>query len=70
MEGETVKGGSMPKPDAEQDMANTAPEDYSTNEEAVVLPWLAGEQKVAVRWISPVYNQFTREAPVERPGKK
>lgn len=65
-----MKGASLPKPDSKQDMANTDPDEYSTNQEAVVLPWLAGEQKVAVRWISPIYSQFTRKAPAERPGKK
>ena len=65
-----MKGGSTPKPDPEIDMGNTANDDFSTNQESVVLPWFAGEQKLALRWISPVYNQFTREAPQERPGKK
>lgn len=65
-----MKGGATIKPDSEIDMANTDAEDFATNQEAAVLPWVAGEQKVALRWISPVYNQFTREAPVERPGKK
>jgi hypothetical protein len=65
-----MKGGSANIPDPDLAMANTEAEEYSTNQEASVLPWLAGEQKVALRWISPVYNQFTKEAPVERPGKK
>lgn len=51
-------------------MGNTDGEDFSTNQEAAVLPWFAGERKIALRWISPVYGQFTKEAPQERPGKK
>ena len=65
-----MKGGSGIKPDPALDEGNVNGEDVSTNQEATVLPWCAGEQKIAVHWISPVYNQFTKEAPNERPGKK
>lgn len=59
-----------PTPDPAIETANIQPEDMATNQEATVVPWLCGEQKVALRWISPAYNQFTKEAPIERPGKK
>lgn len=65
-----MKGGSIKPTDPSLDTGNTAPDEVATNQEAAVLPWGVGETKVAVRWISPVYNQFTREAPAERPGKK
>ena len=65
-----MKGGAQTKPDPEIEMANTDSEDFSTNQEATVLPWFAGERKISLRWISPVYGQFTKEAPQERPGKK
>jgi len=65
-----MKGTSIKPIDPDLENGNTAPDEVATNQEAAVLPWLAGEQKVAVRWISPVYNQFTKEAPAERPGKK
>lgn len=64
-----MKGASNIKPDQEIDMGNTQPEDYSTNQEATVLPWFTGEQKIAVRWISPVYGQRT-VAVSTRPNKK
>ena len=70
MEAQAVKGGASSKPDPEIDMGNTDGEDFSTNQEATALPWFTGEQKIALRWISPVYGQFTKEAPEERPGKK
>ncbi len=66
MKGTNIK----PVADDSLDTANVQPEDMATNQEATVVPWLCGEQKVALRWISPAYNQFTREAPAERPGKK
>ena len=62
--------GSPNLRDAPQDTGNLEPEDLATNQEAVAVPLGAGEFKVAVKWISPIYNQFTREAPTERPGKK
>ena len=65
-----MKGGATNIPDDQQDVANTSAEDYATNQEAVPLPWFCGEQKIALHWISPVYNQFTKVAPNDRPGKK
>lgn len=65
-----MKGGGTNLPDPDLNMANSEAEEYSTNQEASVVPWFCGEQKIALRWVSPVYNQFTKEAPVERPGKK
>ena len=62
--------GTRNVPEPDPDMGNLNEDELSTNQEATVLPWGCGEFKVAVHWLSPVYNQFTREAPVERPGKK
>ena len=45
-----MKGSSNIKPDPELEIANNNPDDYSTNQEATVLPWFTGEQKIAVRW--------------------
>lgn len=64
-----MKGASNIKPDPELEIANNNPDDYSTNQEATVMPWFSGEQKIAVRWISPVYEQQTK-AVTDRPGKK
>lgn len=65
-----MKGGVKNQPDPEQDTANIDPEEMSTNQEGIVVPWGCGEFIVSLRWVSPVYNQFTKEAPIERPGKK
>jgi hypothetical protein len=65
-----VKGESRNQPDPEINDGNTEPEDFSTNQESASIPWFCGERKLALRWISPIYNQFTKEAPQERPGKK
>ncbi|MBN8249106.1 MAG: hypothetical protein J0L84_16890 [Verrucomicrobia bacterium] len=64
-----MKGGANIQ-DAQQDPANLEAEELSTNQEAAVIPMFAGEAKFALVWLSPAMNQFTREAPAERPGKK
>lgn len=65
-----MKGAERYVPDPANDPANTDQNDYATNQVATVIPWMRGERLVAVRWISPIYNQFTKPAPAERPGKK
>lgn len=65
-----MKGGGSKPPEPEADLANTDARDFSTNQAAQVVPIFWGEREVALRWISPLVNQFTREAPAERPGKK
>jgi len=54
---------------AEPEVAGTDEEDISTNQEALPVPYIAGERKVAVRWLSEVYNQYTVEVEVDT-GKK
>ncbi len=38
-------------------------ETLSTSQESVPVPWLAGERKIAVNWITRVYNQRAQETP-------
>jgi hypothetical protein len=42
----------------------------TSNQEAIPVPYLAGEFVVPLRWISPIYNQAAREAPAGSSGKK
>ena len=56
-------GKSNPNPPApEQEIGNLEPEDVVTNQEGIAVPWLCGEAKFALRWISPAYDQFSRKA--------
>lgn len=64
-----MKGGGSIKPDPALDEGNLTGDDFSTNQEATVIPWCVGEQKIAVHWISPVYDQFTKQQ-TDRPSKK
>ena len=65
-----MKGGSVNLPDPNAEPGNLNPDDLATNREAVPVPLVAGEVKAALVWLSQPWNQFTKEAPMERPGKK
>jgi hypothetical protein len=62
--------GSTKKQTQKLDTGNVQPEDIATNQQATAIPLACGTNKVALRWICPARNQFTRPAPVTRPGKK
>ena len=64
-----MKGGGTPnKPQPEPDLANLSQEELASNQEVKCIPWVGGERKVAVTWISPVYQLFSKDAP--GPSKK
>ncbi|OAM89354.1 hypothetical protein OH491_13470 [Termitidicoccus mucosus] len=52
------------------DLAGIDEDTQTTNQEAVPVPYVAGEVVVSMHWISPIYNQFAREAPADQRGKK
>jgi hypothetical protein len=54
----------------EHDEANLEEEAFATNQEAVPLPWMAGTNRVALRWLAPALGMLAEQAPDERPGKK
>lgn len=58
------------KPPVEPEITGLEEESIANTQEATPVPILAGERRVSVVWISRVYNQFTKEAPEERPAKK
>ena len=49
---------------------NVDPDEISSNQQVIPVPMFAGEMKLALQWLCDPYNQFTREAPADRPGKK
>jgi hypothetical protein len=57
-------------PAADPDIGGIEQEDASTNQEATPLPLFAGERVLKTYWLMPAVNQFTKEAPAERPEKK
>jgi hypothetical protein len=63
--------GSNPQtPDPTPEKTGIEDDSISTAQEAVPIPMLFGERKLAVKWISRVYNQRAQEAPLTKPGKK
>lgn len=57
-------------PDAEPDPGNLSDDELSTNQQVVVVPVFCGEAKFALKWLCDPFNQFTKDAPLKRPGKK
>lgn len=57
-------------PDTEPDPGNLSDDDLSTNQQVIVVPVFAGEAKFSLKWLCDPFNQFTKDAPVSRPGKK
>lgn len=62
-------GGSK-KPSPKPDTGNVQENEVATNQQAISVPLVMGTNKVALRWITPATNQFTKPAPTQRPGKK
>lgn len=63
-------GSRSYKSDPASEAVPAEDESLSSAREAVPVPYLAGTRKIALRWITPIYNQHAEEAPAERPAKK
>lgn len=59
---------SAPPPRLE--LAGIDDTNMASSQEAVPIPFTAGQFAGPLRWISPIYNQRAVEAPQTRPGKK
>ena len=57
-------------PDSEPDPANVSDDELASNQQVVVVPLFCGEAKFALKWLCDPFNQFTKDAPAKRPGKK
>lgn len=63
--------GSTKQPKAtEPDLAGMDSNSQPTNQEAIVLKYVAGEYICNAQWYTPIYNQRAVESPTTRPGKK
>ncbi len=62
-----AKGGY--KPDDQPEIAGLTDE-FSNSQEVIPVPIIAGERLVPLKWITRIYKPYTKEAPMERPGKK
>lgn len=50
-------GNKNSTPDPEPEIAGIEDETLSNSQEALPVPVMTGTRKLAVRWISPIYNQ-------------
>ena len=62
--------GINDRPDPEADLGNLSQDEMSSNQQVVVVPVFSGEAKFGVKWLCDPFNQFTKDAPMKRPGKK
>ena len=59
----------LEKPDAPRKVGNVSADKVSTNERRVI-PFGRGKYITAALHVGQIYDQYTIDAPVERPGKK
>lgn len=52
------------------EVAGLDAETQGSAQESTPIPFAAGENIVAARWLSPILNQFAQIAPEEARGKK
>lgn len=57
-------------PDTQPNDTGLEDQQLSNSQESKPVPILFGEYRVAVTWISRIYNQRAVEAPLARSGKK
>lgn len=57
------------KPDDQPEIGGLGDE-ISNSQEVVPVPIIIGERMVPLKWITRIYKPYTKEAPMERPGKK
>jgi hypothetical protein len=65
-----MSSGSRNPPPPKLELAGIDEDTQTTNQEAVPVPYAAGEFVVSLHWISPIYNQYSQEAPADQRGKK
>ena len=64
-----MKGGNQPATEPEPTGIDN--EEMSNSQEGTPVPFIAGERRLAIKWISRIYNSVAKEAPAQRPsGKK
>ena len=57
------------KPQPLPDYANLDQSELASNQQTAVVPWHEGIRRIAVTWVSPPYNIFTKNADTT-PSKK
>jgi hypothetical protein len=57
-----MKDGTSNKPEPVQDLADLDQSELASQQAATPVPYCAGERKIAVQWISPVFNLYSKSA--------
>ena len=61
-------GGSSSSKTPVPELADS--ESLSTSQEAVPVPFMVGERRIALSWITDIYNQYAVESESEGTSKK
>lgn len=61
-------GGESNKATVTPELADD--ESISTSQESVPVPWLVGERRIALSWITDIYNQYAVESDAYSVSKK
>lgn len=64
-----MKGGKPQQRDPVPDPANLSQQELSSNQEVTAIPWFCGQQICSLIWITPIYNQFTKDIDTGGKGK-
>ena len=57
-------------PSVEPDLADQNPDNTAATNTAAPVRYIAGTRKLAVTWVSRIYNLRAVPAPADRPAKK
>lgn len=57
-----MKDAAPNRREPDPDPANLSQAELVTNQEATVVPWFVGERKIAVTWVTPVYDMFSKDS--------
>ena len=65
-----MSAGTSTPPDDTTDEFKAEDESLTTNAAAAVIPFLIGQGKTTVRWLTPIYGQHVVAVPSKSGGKK
>jgi len=63
-----MKGAQAQSQPLQPDPANLSQAELASNQQTTAVPWVCGERKIAVTWVSPIYDLVSKNGPAT--GKK
>ena len=66
--GSSFQGTPPNLPDLTPDLANLDQSELDSNQEATVVPYFAGQRKIALTWIAPIYGLVQKKIKGQPPA--